>query len=50
MEEEQRGTARRLEAGFEHVHPDPVDVVDETRTNARWKHRGTVRRGFALVA
>jgi len=41
MYQEDRGTPLTLEAGLEHVHPDPVDVVDEPRADAARKDVGT---------
>jgi hypothetical protein len=42
VEEEHRGAARCLEAGFEHMHPETVDVVHEAGADAGREHRRTV--------
>ena len=43
MHQQERPPAPALEAGFEHVHPQPVDVFDETGPDAGGEDFGTKR-------
>jgi hypothetical protein len=43
VEEHDAGSIPDLEARFEHVHPEAVDVVDEAGADAGREHRRAVR-------
>ena len=40
MQQHDERAVRGIETGFEDMYPEPVDIADEARANARRQHGG----------
>ena len=49
VDQQHRRPVAALETGFEHVHADAVDIVDQARANAGWQHLCIVRPRLPLL-